>query len=82
MSETAAASFSMRDRMRLAMQGVAAVKIAHFDADAMISAMLEMLRFPTPEMIAAGEKAQEASMPIYDYHTADIWAAMLAEAKK
>ena len=75
MNETAPAAFTMRDRMRLAMQGVAAVKIAHFDADAMISAMLEMLRFPTPEMIAAGEKAQ-------DYKTADIWAAMLAEAKK
>jgi hypothetical protein len=76
------ADFTMRDRMRLAMQGVAAVKISHFDADAMISAIFEMLRVPTPEMISAGEKAQQASMPIYDYNTADIWAAMLAEAKK
>ena len=65
----------MRDRMRPAMQGVAAVKIAHFDADAMISAMLEMLRFPTPEMIAAGEKAQLDSGPIYDTNADDIWNA-------
>lgn len=72
----------MRDRIRLAMMGVSAVKIAHFDADAMISAMFEMLRFPTVEMTAAGEKAQADSGPIYGCNTADIWDAMLSEAKK
>lgn len=80
MNESASDAFTMRDRMRLAIQGAA--KIAHFDADAMISSIFEMLRFPTPEMIAAGEWAQADSWPIYDYHTDRIWEAMLAEARK
>ena len=48
----------MRDQIRIAMQSAAAIKISHFDADAMISAMFEVLRNPTAEMLAAGEKAQ------------------------
>ena len=64
------------------MQSAAAIKISHFDADAMISAMFEVLRNPTAEMLAAGEKAQADSGPIYDYNTTDIWDAMLGEARK
>lgn len=74
--------FTMRDRLRLAMQGASAVRIAQFDCDAMINAVFEMLRHPTAEMLAAGEKAQEASGPIYDYHTDRIWDAMIGEARK
>ncbi len=50
-----------------------------FDRADVLNALgvLAAIRDASPEMIKAGEIARRRSGPIYDYHTLDIWQAMI-----